>query len=272
MDLVLDRVCVRYGRRTVLDSLSLTVPAGAFVALVGPNGSGKSTLVRAVTGAVPLAGGSIRLGGRDLRQLSAAARARQLAVLGQETKVDFAFSVQEVVGMGRMPHLRRFARESERDFQVIRQAMAATGTLDLADRSITTLSGGERQRVLFARALAQEPRLLILDEPTAHLDMAHSVELLGLVRRRNREEGLTVIAVLHDLNLAAQYADRILVLAEGRLVADGTPAAVVTPELIGRVWATAVQVVPHPVSGAPQVILLGGTVPGSSGRGRGAHG
>lgn len=260
MELRIEGLRVRYGRELVLQELSLHVRAGEFVALVGPNGSGKSTLVRAISGTVPLAGGRILAGtGRslDLRRISANERARLIAVLAQETKVDFAFSAGEVVGMGRLPYVGRFQREAASDWAIVRQAMEETCTTHLAERPITQLSGGERQRVLFARALAQEPKLLLLDEPTAHLDLTHSVELLSLVRRRNQREGLTVVAVLHDLNLAAQVADRILVMQRGEIVADGRPEAVIEPELIARVWATPVQVVSHPVSGAPQVLLLG---------------
>lgn len=265
MDLAIDGLTVRYGREAVLQDLSLQIADGEFVALVGPNGSGKSTLVRAISGAVPVAAGRIEAsdaGSFDLRRISAAERARLLAVLAQETKVDFAFSAEEVVGMGRLPYVGRFQRETAADWAIVRKAMEETCTAHLAERPITTLSGGERQRVLFARALAQEPRLLLLDEPTAHLDIAHSVELLSLVRRRNQNEGLTVVAVLHDLNLAAQVADRIVVLHKGRIVADGAPQAVITPDLIAQVWGTAVQVVSHPLSGVPQVLMLGSLVGG----------
>lgn len=266
MDLAIAGLTVRYGREVVLGNLSLQIADGEFVALVGPNGSGKSTLIRAISGAVPVAAGQIEVSDRsmaaplDLRRLGAPERARLIAVLAQETKVDFAFSAQEVVGMGRLPYVGRFQRETAADWAIVRQAMDQTCTTHLADRPITALSGGERQRVLFARALAQEPKLLLLDEPTAHLDMAHSVELLSLVRRRNQSEGLTVVAVLHDLNLAAQVADRIVVLHQGEIAADGAPRAVVTPDLIAQVWGTAVQVVGHPVSGLPQVLLLGSLV------------
>lgn len=280
MDLRIEGLAVRYGQQPVLHDLSLRVEAGQFVALVGPNGSGKSTLVRAISGTVPVSAGRIEAGAlraatsrgaktasssdvADLRRMGAAERARLIAVLAQETKVDFDFSAEEVVGMGRLPYVGRFQRETAQDWAVVRQAMHDTCTAHLAARPITTLSGGERQRVLFARALAQEPKLLLLDEPTAHLDMAHSVELLTLVRRRNQAEGLTVLAVLHDLNLAAQVADRIVVLNKGAIVADGAPEAVIEPDLIGRVWGAAVQVVPHPVSGVPQVLLLGSLVGGA---------
>jgi iron complex transport system ATP-binding protein len=261
--LCVDHLTCGYGSRPVLKEFSASVARGEFVAVVGPNGCGKSTLIKAISRVLRPTGGRVLLDGRDLADLRPRDVARQLAVVAQESTFEFDFTVEEVVLMGRLPHLSRFRGETEQDRRIAREAMAATDTLDLASRLVTRLSGGERQRVMVARALAQEPSLLILDEPTAHLDIAHQVDLLDLTRRLNRERGLTVLAVLHDLNLAAQYAGRLLMVKDGRPFADGTPAAVVTEANVASVYGSRVRVVPHPVEGSPHLFLLSGDPPGS---------
>lgn len=258
MELRVESITCRYDQTTILREFSLQVASGEFLAIAGPNGSGKSTLVKAVTGTLPVHGGRICAGDRDLRTLSVRERARIVAVLSQETAVEFDFTVEEMVMMGRLPHLHRFRGESERDRNVVREAMLQTNTYHLRDRPITRLSGGERQRVLMARALAQEPQVLVLDEPTSHLDIAHQVELLDLVRRLNRDRSVTVLAVLHDLNLAALYASRLLMIREGRRFAEGAPDEVVTEENVAAVYGSRVRVLPHPVQGTPHVVLLSG--------------
>lgn len=252
----IESLAVGYGGEPVLNGLDLAVARGEFLVVVGPNGSGKSTLVRAVTGALPPAEGRILLDGRDLRGLRPREVARTLAVVAQDTSVGFPFTVEEIVALGRIPHLPPLRSETPRDRAAVERAMRLTGTQPLAGRLVTALSGGERQRVMVARALAQEPRLLILDEPTAHLDIAHQVELLDLVRRLNRTEGLTVLAILHDLNLAALYADRLVMLRGGRVWADGPPAEVLTEANILTVYGSRVRIVRHPSAGQPQVMLL----------------
>lgn len=258
MYLSVERITCRYGPCPVLSDFSLALERGDLLAVVGPNGSGKSTLVKAISNTLPPAGGRILLGGRDVKGMPARELAREVAVVAQETGIDFDFTVEEVVLMGRLPHLARFRGESPADHAAVRRAMEETNTLHLKDRLVTRLSGGERQRVVVARALAQGPGLLILDEPTAHLDIAHQVELLDLTRRLNREQGLTVLAVLHDLNLAAQYASRILMIKEGRRFAEGAPAEVVTEANVAAVYGSRVRVMPHPEEGSPHVILLSG--------------
>lgn len=258
MYLSVERIACGYGSRDVLSDFSLQVERGEFVAVVGPNGSGKSTLVKAVGRSMPLRSGRVLLDGRDVARLRPRELARHMAVVAQETAIDFDFTVEEVVLLGRLPHLVRFRGESEHDHAVVRQAMAATGTLHLADRLVTGLSGGERQRVLVARALAQEPSLLLMDEPTAHLDIAHQVELLDLTRRLNRDQDLTVVAVLHDLNLAAQYATRLVMVKDGKPYADGPAAQVITEANVAEVYGSTVQVTQHPVEGTPHIILLSG--------------
>jgi iron complex transport system ATP-binding protein len=255
--LSMQSVTCGYGGQPVLQDLSLTIAQGEFVAVTGPNGSGKSTLVKALTGALPVSVGQIELNGKPIRRYSPRRLAQQVAVVAQDTIIAYAFTVAEIVLMGRLPHLGRFQRETQGDQQIAHRAMALTDTLHLQDRLVTTLSGGERQRVLVARALAQEPTLLILDEPTAHLDIAHQVELLDLLKSLHREQGLTVIAVLHDLNLSGMYAERILMLRQGELFKQGTPAGVLTEETITLVYGCRVKVEQHPESGRPHVILLG---------------
>lgn len=252
----IESLAVGYGGEPVLKGLNLAVARGEFLVVVGPNGSGKSTLVRAVTGALSPAEGRILLDGRDLRGLRPREVARTLAVVAQDTSVGFPFTVEEIVALGRIPHLPPLRSETPRDRAAVERAMRLTGTQPLAGRLVTALSGGERQRVMVARALAQEPRLLILDEPTAHLDIAHQVELLDLVRRLNRTEGLTVLAILHDLNLAALYADRLVMLRGGRVWAEGPPAEVLTEANILAVYGSRVKIVRHPATGQPQVMLL----------------
>lgn len=251
-----ESVTVGYGAQPILKDVDLSVSRGEFLAVVGPNGSGKSTLVRTLTRSLAPTAGRVLLDGRDLRQLRPRDLARRLAVVAQETAVGFDFTAEEVVALGRTPHLAPFRSETPRDRAVVEEAMRRTNTLHLADRLITRLSGGERQRVMVARALAQEPQLLILDEPTAHLDIAHQIELLDLARRLNREEGLTVVAVLHDLNLAALYADRLYMLKEGRCWAEGGPAEVLTEANVLAVYGSRVKVIRHPVAGTPHLILL----------------
>ncbi|HEX7306067.1 ABC transporter ATP-binding protein [Lentzea sp.] len=215
------------------------------VGIVGPNGSGKSTTLRCVYRALKPDAGAVLVNGHnvhDRRHL-----ARELSALTQESQVEFDFTVAEVVEMGRLPH----DRSPERDRAVVAAALATVDVSHLASRSFLSLSGGERQRVLIARAVAQEPRVLVLDEPTNHLDIRHQLDVLSLTRGL----GVTVLTVLHDLNLAASYCDRLHVLDEGRLVASGTPAEVLVPELIAKVFHVTAHVVPHPTTGAPQLLF-----------------
>ena len=237
------------GRRLVTD-LRVEVPAGTVVGLVGPNGSGKSTTLRCVYRVLRPSVGSVLLGGEDLWRLSAKDSARSLAALTQDHHVEFDFTAAEVVAMGRSPHKSMLDRDTEADREICAGALRQVGAAHLAKRSFLTLSGGERQRVLAARALAQQPKVLVLDEPTNHLDIRYQLELLALVR----ETGVTTLIALHDLNLAAATCDRIYVLDEGRVVASGSPAEVLTPELVAEVFGVHAHVVTHPDSGAPQLI------------------
>ena len=250
MDLNLDGLTVAVNGTDLVHSLSLDVPDGSVVGLVGPNGSGKSTALRCIYRALRPTGGTVRVGGDDLSSLTPREGARRIAALTQEHTSDLDFTVAEVVALGRVPHQRGSAPLTDRERRLCADAMDAMGIGHLAHRGILALSGGERQRVLMARALVQEPRVLILDEPTNHLDIRHQVHLLSLLR----EIAVTTLVVLHDLNLAAAACDRIGVLSGGRLVSAGPPARILTPSLVREVFGVDATVVPHPLTGAPQLL------------------
>jgi cobalamin transport system ATP-binding protein len=234
--------------------LSLAVEPGAFLGIIGPNGSGKTTLLRLLSGSLAPRSGEVHLAGRPVRGLPPRERARLLAVVPQEEPILFNFSVLEVVLMGRAPYLGFFGLERAADFALAR---AVLRDLDLGGREEThlrELSSGERQRTLIARALAQDPRVLLLDEPTAFLDMRHRLEIYDILRRLNHDTKLTVVFVSHDLNLAARHATRLAVIDRGRLAADGAPASVLTPDLIRAVYGTEARVERDHATGAPYVI------------------
>jgi iron complex transport system ATP-binding protein len=242
-----------YGERVALRDVSLSLAGGELLGVVGPNASGKSSLIRAITGVVSTQRGEIWLDGSPVRYLSQRELALRVAVVPQNPSLPEAFTTLEVVLMGRTPHLGLLQSEGRADWAAVRCALEQTDALDLADRRIGELSGGERQRVVVARALAQETPLLLLDEPTAHLDVGHQAEVLELVQRLCRSEGKAVLAVVHDLTLAAQYCDRLAMLSEGRLVACGSPHEVLLPQMLASVYSTQVWVFPHPLTGRPVV-------------------
>jgi iron complex transport system ATP-binding protein len=237
---------VAYGPRLVLKNISLDVKTGETLALLGPNGSGKSTLIRALSGVAPTASGRLCLAGRDLAGLDAAKRARLMAVVPQTVSLPPAFTVWEMVLLGRTPYLNFLGQISAKDEEIARGALAKVDALSFAERRVGELSGGEQQRVLLARALAQATPVLLLDEPTTHLDLQHQIGLLELVRNLAREENLTVVIALHDLNLAARYADRVALIVDGEIKALGTPKEVLQPEMISAIYHWPVQVLPHP--------------------------
>ena len=249
----------RYGERTVLDALDLVLRPGEMVALLGPNGAGKSTLLNLISGVLRPTGGMVSLSGHDLRAIPARERARQVAMVAQNLSAPFAFTVREWVSLGRTPYLQALKGEGEADRLAVEQALRDAGVEDLADRLVGQLSGGEHQRAALALALAQEPALLLLDEATAHLDVRHQMSMLGVVRRLNREAGLTVLAAIHDVNLAALWFDRLLVLHDGHLAADGSPREVAQAELWERVFGCRIQVLDHPTAEAPLVALVPGS-------------
>ncbi len=247
----------------VLDGPTFEVKRGEMLGIVGPNGSGKSSLLKLLSKVLEPQQGSIDLFGRNLRRLSQNQAARTVALVPQESQQIFPFTVAETVLMGRYPHHREarwvagFGWETDEDLAVAEQAMESADVAHLANRSATDLSGGERQRCVIARALAQEPQVLLLDEPTAFLDLQHQIEICAIVRRLNEERGLTVVLVSHDLNLAGQHCDRIVMLKEGRLFRLGTPDEVMRVDILRAVYGCEVLVDRHPESGLPRITLPG---------------
>lgn len=254
--------------RWTLDGLSFQVTAGEIFGVVGPNGSGKTSLLKVMANVLRPSHGHVRLFGQDVQRLSQREVARLLALVPQESLQVFPFTVAQTVLMGRYPHRREsawaagFGWDSPDDIAQAEQAMAEMDIAHLAGRLITELSGGERQRTVIARALAQAPRVLLLDEPTAFLDLQHQIEICSIVSRLSRERGLTVVLVSHDLNLAGQYCDRILMLKDGALFRIGAPQEVITPEVLCAVYGCDVLVDQHPESGRPRVTLPGREAPG----------
>ena len=236
----------------ILQEISISSREGEFVGLVGPNGAGKTTLIKCISGLLAQTGGSVSLDGRDLALMSPRQVAQVVAHLAQNTSVDFGFTSLEVVLMGRNPHLGAFQLEGAADHDIARAGMAFTDTEWLANRDINTLSGGERQRVLIARALAQEPRLLLLDEPTANLDIQHQLQVMELVRGLV-DGGLAALAAMHDLNMASNYCDRIYMMKAGEIVASGAPDEVLRSELIHDVFEVGATVDQHPLTGKPRI-------------------
>lgn len=242
-----------YGGDPVLRDVSFNLSSGDFVGIIGPNGCGKSTLLRALTGLLKTPAGAVTLNGREIGGLSRREVAKQIAVIPQDTVLLFEFSVLEMVLMGRTPHLKRFQRASSHDHDLAMETLRQTDLLDLKDRKVTELSGGERQRAVIARALAQEPVLLLLDEPDSHLDIGHQIEVFELLRHLNTAQDTTLLCVSHDLNLASAYCERLMLMEGGRVVASGPPKEIITPEHIRNVYGVDAVVQSNPVNGFLQI-------------------
>ena len=243
-----------YAGRVVVDGLDLAVPQRAVTVVVGANACGKSTVLKTLARALRPLGGSVLLDGAEVAGLPSRAFARMLGMLPQDPVAPDGLSVADLVARGRHPHHGWLQRWSAHDDDVVAQALAATGTTDLADRHVDELSGGQRQRVWIAMALAQDPDILLLDEPTTFLDLTHQLEVLDLLRDLNRGRGTTIVMVLHDLNLAARYADHLVVMADGGVLAQGAPATVITPEVLRTAFRLEALVIPDPVTGAPMIV------------------
>jgi iron complex transport system ATP-binding protein len=246
-----------YSVTPTLVDIDFALECGALRALLGPNGSGKTTLLKVLTGILPPSGGTVSYEGTNLKKMARREIAKRIALVPQEMNLQFGFTIQQMVMLGRTPHVHALAGASKHDRIIAQEMMEMTEIEGMRERVVTELSGGEQQRVVIAMALAQEPQVLLLDEPTVHLDINHQIEILELLRRLNRERGLTVLATMHDLNLAALYFDDLVLLERGRIVAQGNPQQVLNAEQIHDVFQANVMIQPHPTRrDSPQVILL----------------
>lgn len=252
-----EKIEFSYNHKPVLDGVDLELHPSEMVGLVGPNGAGKSTLINLFSRILIPQRGRVWLNDHMLDQLAPNQVAQHIAVVPQVFELPTGFTAFEIVMMGRTPHLGWLKRESTHDVEIVRAAMHATGTWHLAHRLVNQLSGGERQRVIFARALAQEPQILLLDEPTAHLDVTHQIQVMELARRLKNERALAILGVFHDLNLAAQYCDRIVLLKDGRVFAAGAPASVITADILRAVYGIEMCVLPHPRNHLPAALITG---------------
>ncbi|HEV7813027.1 MAG TPA: ATP-binding cassette domain-containing protein [Leifsonia sp.] len=253
--LVAQNISVVLGGRTVVDDVRAEFSSGLVTAILGPNGAGKSSLLRVLAGVDRPASGGVSWEHEDWFALSRRDRAREAALVEQDAQAELPLTVRMAVTLGRTPHASVFAGPAPEDAAIIDDALADVGITAFADRQISTLSGGERQRAHLARALAQQPRLLFLDEPTNHLDVGAQLATLALVRRLAQANDLAVVTALHDLNLAVTFADRVVVLDEGRVAAAGHPIEVLTPELIESVWGVSATVLAHPRTGSPVIVF-----------------
>lgn len=259
---MLEAINIRFSyEKPVLNGLSFDVGDGELLAVLGPNGSGKSTLIKIIVGILSPEGGSVSIGGRNLASMSRRESARLVGYVAQDSAVRFPLTAMELVLQGRFAQGRLIGFESERDVKEAEWAMEATETSEFAARPLDELSGGERQRVMLARALAVRPKVLVLDEPVANLDISHQVKMLGLVRRLTRETGMSAIVVTHEVNLASDFATSALLLKSGEMIAFGAPKQVMTERLLREVFETDLMVDANPASGAPRVTLVTQMVP-----------
>lgn len=247
-----------YNREKVIDDISFNVNKGDFLGIIGPNGSGKTTLLRLLSRILSPHQGIVEFEGRNILSIKLKEFTQKVAFVAQDTTVNFPFTVWEIALLGRIPHLKRLQFESKKDYQVVEQSLSMTDTLQIKQKGITEISSGERQRVIIAKALAQEPILLFLDEPTSHLDIGHQIQVLDLLGKLNRDKKVTIVVILHDLNLAAEYCNRIILLDQGRIFSQGKPKDVLTYQNIEAVYKTIVVVEENPISHNPHVMLIKG--------------
>lgn len=247
-----------YYKEMVIKDISFEINESDFIGVIGPNGSGKSTLLRLMSRALTPQKGNVLLEGKDILKIGLKEFCRKAAFVSQDPAVNFSFTVLEMALMGRIPYLKRMQQETRQDLSIAENALELTDTLHLRQKQIDELSAGERQRVIIAKALAQEPLILFLDEPTSHLDIGHQIQILDLLKRLNREKNLTIIMVLHDLNLASEYCNRIVLLNEGKIFKEGTPFEVLTYQNIEAVYKTVVVVNNNPINSKPYVVLVSG--------------
>lgn len=254
--IIADRISLSYDKRRILKELSFSVNKGEFFVILGPNGSGKTTLLKCILGTLKLQGGTIRVLNKPLRSYSRKELARLVAMVPQEIPTDCPFSVAEIVLTGRSPHLNLMGFEGERDLEIARQAMEFTAISHLANRKLVQLSSGERQRVIISRAICQEPRIILLDEPTASLDLAYQLNIMDLMEKLKEDKGMTVIMVSHDINLGAMYCDRLLLMKHGEAISLGLPSEVLTFEKLEKAYGCVLLVDKHPAGNIPRVTLV----------------
>ncbi|ELY4722769.1 iron-enterobactin ABC transporter ATP-binding protein [Cronobacter sp. 153480017-3] len=246
-----------YGDFRVADGLNVAIPDGKFTAIIGPNGCGKSTLLRTLSRLMKPLGGQVRLDGEAIQHFATKEVARRIGLLAQNASAPGDITVAELVARGRYPHQPLFTRWRDEDERAVQKAMAATGVTALADQSVDTLSGGQRQRAWIAMVLAQETSILLLDEPTTWLDISHQIDLLELLCTLNRDQGYTLAAVLHDLNQACRYANHLIALRDGKIIAEGAPSKIVDAALIEAIYGLRCMIIEDPVAGTPLVVPLG---------------
>jgi len=269
--LEMENVCAGYHGKPVLHDISLSVPQGDMAGLIGPNGAGKTTILRCITGLCRPSNGTVKLFGTDLNNIPPSERARLVAVVPQELETPMPFTVRQVVMIGRTACLNRWTSPGKIDHDIVERAMAYVDVADMKDRPFTELSGGEKQRTIVAMALAQEPRMILMDEATSHLDINHKLEIMQIAEKLNREEGVTVVMISHDLNLASEFCKRLVLLDKGKIVKDGTPEEVLTENTLKDVYRCDVRV-QRSASGAPMVLSpIPGIASAKSGKGTRLH-
>lgn len=252
----IDNLSFSFGDKPILKDINFKIKKGDFCSIIGPNGSGKTTLLKNICRNLDVNKNRIFVNEKDLISYSNKSLAKNLSLVPQNTNIDFDFSAFDIVLMGRSPYLRRFQSESEEDLSIVEKAMNETNTWHLKDKNISQLSGGERQRVIAARSIAQGTDILLLDEPIAHLDIHHQIELLDTVKKLNKSKNITVIAVLHDLNLAAQYSNKLILLNSGKVVEVGNPEEVLTFENIKNIYDMNFQIIKNPITGKPHILPI----------------
>jgi iron complex transport system ATP-binding protein len=252
-----DALTLGYDKKIVAENLTVAIPDGELTVIIGPNACGKSTLLRTLSRLVSPLKGQVLLDGNAIAHYATKEVARRLGLLPQSSNAPAGISVSELVARGRYPHQSLFGRWRQEDEAAVQQAMQATGVADLAQQQVDTLSGGQRQRVWIAMVLAQQTPLLLLDEPTTWLDIAHQIELLELMQDLNQQHGRTLVVVLHDLNQACRYASHLIAMRDGKIIAEGKPAEIVTPELIEAIYGLRCIIINDPVAGTPMIVPLG---------------
>ncbi|NLJ88950.1 MAG: heme ABC transporter ATP-binding protein [Epulopiscium sp.] len=246
----------KYGEKKILEDINLEIERGKFYSIIGPNGSGKTTLLRNIARILEPQKNTILIDNKDIMDFQNKELAKKIASVPQNTEISFDFSCHDIVMMGRTPYLKRFETEKAEDKIIVREAMETTNTWELRNKSINELSGGERQRVIISRALAQEPDIILLDEPISHLDIHHQVRIMDNIKALNQKKKFSVIAVFHDLNLAAQYSDTLILLNHGKIISLGKPEEVITKKNIKEVYHMDVYMMKNPTNGKPHMIVL----------------